>query len=188
MGTIAVIRWNGQVRLNTKSRYRRWVGKGKKLFEVQGPVNYLVLDFVPFRGMRPLALVRPARGESPRVTLRLYLEVNMKKRQPASDKAPSRHLASLSSHRLEGWIPLVEHCALLQYDEGEPRKPGKFFVETQGTAWKVTVKDPDTATQFAVIAPTLPEALDAASLLLACDDAPWEPDTWALDRAKKSKK
>ena len=158
------------------------------MFEVVGPKTTILLDYRRFQGMCVLALRRRTWEPGQDPTMHRFEDVYVKKRVAAGEKAAARHLASLSSERFEQWAALIEHCALLQYDEGDPRKPGKFFVEVQGMGWKVTVKDPDTATQFSVVAPTIGSALDAASLLLACDDAPWEPDVWAIERTKKSKK
>lgn len=112
----------------------------------------------------------------------------MKKRPPAGAPTQVRALASLDAQGIPDLSPVVEHCALLQYDEGEPRKGGKFFVECKGAAWTVTVKDPDTCTQFVAVGTTMLKALETAALLLSCDDAPWEPDVWALERAPKKKK
>jgi hypothetical protein len=87
------------------------------------------------------------------------------------------------------YMPIVEHCGMLQYEDGEPRQPGWFTVRTNGAAWQCVVKDPDSASSFTTTAQTLDEALSTAALLLGCEEAPWEPDQWlAASRAKKGKK
>jgi hypothetical protein len=113
-------------------------------------------------------------------------DMGIKKRE---NKAKDlKHLAAVETTIFTDRLSLVEHCALLQYEDGSPRQPGWFTVKTQGAAWVVQVKDPDTLSSFSAVAPTLDQALDTASLLLACDDAPWEADRWLADAASRAKK
>jgi len=100
---------------------------------------------------------------------------------PAGDGA--RHIAAVETEILKGLMPLVEHCALVRYDDGDPRSPGWLTIKTIGAAWCVQVKDPDSCNSFQFVSDTLDHALEGAALLLACDDAPWQPDAWL----KKSK-
>jgi hypothetical protein len=82
--------------------------------------------------------------------------------------------------------PLVAHVATTRYEDGEARLPGWFTVASAGASYRVTVKDPDSCASFAVLAPTLDEALTMAALLLESDDAPWEHDQW-LSKGRKKK-
>lgn len=107
----------------------------------------------------------------------------MKKRAAKTEGADVRHVAALETNILRDLLPLVEHCAVKKYDDGDPREPGWIQVRTQGAAWSVTVKDPDTCTSFQAVADTLDKALETAALLLSCDDAPWERDIW-LEQSK----
>jgi len=77
---------------------------------------------------------------------------------------------------------------LMQYEDGTPRVPGWITIKTQGAAWQVQVKDPDSCSSFAAVGPTLDQAIETAALLLACDDAPWEADKWLADAANRAKK
>lgn len=99
-----------------------------------------------------------------------------------------KHLAALETVLFGDRLSLVEHMALLQYEDGTPRLPGWITMKTQGAAWQVQVKDPDSCSSFAAVAPTLDGAIDTACLLLACDDAPWEADKWLTDALARSKK
>lgn len=100
-----------------------------------------------------------------------------------------QHLASVECDLFTQHMSLVEHCALRKYDDGTDREPGWFTVKVTGAAWVVQVKDPDSCTSFSAVADTLDKALDTAALLLACDEAPWEHDTWlAKSKADKKKK
>lgn len=127
----------------------------------------------------------PLLGHVP-VTVMEYPEMGIKKRE---NKAKDlKHLAGLETTLFSDRLSLVEHCALLQYEDGSPRVPGWITIKTQGAAWVVQVKDPDSLSSFSSVAPSLDSALDTAALLLACDDAPWEADRWLADAASRAKK
>lgn len=112
----------------------------------------------------------------------------MKKRQAAAAAEGAKHLAPVESNLFNGLLPLVEHCAVRRYDDGDAREPGWFTVKTQGAAWCVQVKDPDGCVSFTAIGETLDKALETAALLLSCDEAPWEPDSFlAASKARKKK-
>lgn len=171
-----------------KVRKKRWIGPKGCDFTIIGPRVRVVLRYRRYRGLQVLGISRQTRAGSRWFSVRQFEELGVKKRKPAAEAPQVKHLAAMESNLLAPVQALIEHCALLQYDEGEPRKPGKFFVETVGTAWKITIKDPDTCTQFSVVGETFDKAAESAALLLACEDAPWEPDVWALERAPKKKK
>jgi len=111
-----------------------------------------------------------------------------KKVSKVSDTGGAKHLAAMETVRFADLLPLVEHCAMRQYDDGDPREPGWVTIKTQGAAWCVQVKDPDAAVSFTAVAETLDKALETAALLLACDDAPWEQDRWLAQQRASGKK
>lgn len=112
----------------------------------------------------------------------------MKKRIAKSVLGDAKHLAPVESEILSSLMPLIEHCAVRKYDDGDPREPGWFTVKTQGAAWIVQVKDPDGCCSFQAVGETLDKALQTASLLLSCDDAPWEPDSFLAASAARRKR
>jgi len=77
---------------------------------------------------------------------------------------------------------------MLQYEDGEPRVPGWFTVKTMGAGWVVQVKDPDSCCSFSVVGRTIDEAFATAALLLGCEEAPWEPDSFLAASAARNKK
>lgn len=111
----------------------------------------------------------------------------MKKKLGKLDDKQTKHLAALESTILGGLLPLIEHCAVRQYDDGDSRETGWFTVKTTGAAWVIQVKDPDSGCSFSAVADTVDKALETAALLLSCDDAPWEPDQWLQRNGKKKK-
>jgi len=113
----------------------------------------------------------------------------MKKRGVKPLGEATKHLAPMETEILKDHMPLVEHMAVRQYDDGEAREPGWITIKTQGAAWCVQVKDPDGACSFTAVGKTLDDALETATLLLGCDEAPWEPDQWlAASQSRKKKK
>jgi hypothetical protein len=104
------------------------------------------------------------------------------------DRASVKHLAPLETELFRELMPLVEHCGMLQYEDGSPRTPGYFTVRTNGSAWIVSVKDPDSANSFPTVGKTLDEALTTAALLLGCEEAPWEPDVYLQATQRKANK
>lgn len=170
------------------SRPRRWLPRGRSRFWVYfGRYKFgLTASFGRgiqvcerwFRGATtPVELVPHLRWEKP----------NMRRRQANPVTGDQRHLAAVETTHLRDLMPLVEHCCIRKYDDGEPREVGWFTVKTMGAAWVVQVKDPDSCTSFSAIGDSIDKALETAALLLAAEEAPWEPDTF-LQAAKARKK
>lgn len=108
----------------------------------------------------------------------------MKKKTAPPPERTARHVAPVETDLLRTCMPLVEHMAVVKYDDNDPREPGWITIRTQGAAWAVVVKDPDSGNSFTSVAQTLDQALETAALLLSCDEAPWAPDAY-LKRQKK---
>ncbi len=112
----------------------------------------------------------------------------MKKKTGKVSAGDGKYLAPVETELLKDLMPLVEHCCCRAYDDGDPREPGWLTVKTQGSAWCVQVKDPDSCMSFTAVGSTLDKALETAALLLGCDEAPWEPDTWLAQGAARKRK
>lgn len=108
----------------------------------------------------------------------------VKKKNAAKPESLARHVAPVETNLFAGIMPLVEHMAVTKYDDNDSREPGWLTIRTQGSAWAVVVKDPDSGNSFTSVAETLDKALETAALLLSCDEAPWAPDAY-LKRTKK---
>jgi len=112
----------------------------------------------------------------------------MKKKAAKGGAENVKHLAPVETKIFGELLSLVEHCAIRQYDDGDTREPGWITIKTQGAAWVVQVKDPDSAASFTALGSSLDQALETAALMLSCDEAPWEPDTFlAAAKARKKK-
>lgn len=119
-----------------------------------------------------------------------YSEVlGMKRKRAVTEEAGGVSAASVATTMLGKHQGLIEHMAVRRYDDGQPRTPGRMMLETVGSMWKLTLKDPDTRQQLFVLAATIDDAITMAALLCEAEDAPWEPDPWAKDLGpKKSRK
>lgn len=114
---------------------------------------------------------------------------SMKKKLKATEGEAARHLAAVETQIFHQLMALVEHCCVRKYDDGDVRETGWFTVKTQGAAWMVQVKDPDACVSFTAVGDTLDKAIETANLLLSCDEAPWEPDSFLMRmKAEKKKK
>lgn len=83
---------------------------------------------------------------------------------------------------------IILHLATTKWDDGTPRKPGRMTVETRGALWQVQLSDLDACAVLRVNGPTLPEALQAANLLLESPDTLWEPAPWLQESKVKGKR
>lgn len=117
-------------------------------------------------------------GESlPRV-LRQREWPDMKKLK-REDVGSVKHLAAMETELFREHMAIVEFLALMQYEDGTPRAPGRLVVETRGAGWALLLKDPDSQLQLKAVGITLDDALDALQVHLGSDNAPWELDPWA---------
>lgn len=118
------------------------------------------------------------------------LERTLVKRKRQGDAAlPNvKHLAALESNVLGKLLPIIEHCAVTQYEDGTPRKPGWITVKTMGSSWVLEAKDPDSCSRLTVVQTTLDDALALLSVTLESEEAPWEPDPWLKKQQTEASK
>lgn len=105
-------------------------------------------------------------------------------RQQASQGRAS-HLAAVESNILTAFPNLVAHACVTRYEDGTSRRPGWWTVRTQGAAWIISVKDPDSGCGLQATGQSLDDALALAELLLGAEDAPWESDPFLKQQGKK---
>lgn len=112
----------------------------------------------------------------------------MKRVAAAAGGGGEKHLVDMQTTLFRGHLALLEHLAFLRYDDDTEREPGWLTLATRGAAWRLTVKDPDSACSFSTVAATVDQAWDTACLMLACGEAPWERDPFLAGQQKKKKK
>lgn len=177
-------------RLSPCRRGGRLLPRGRGYFYVLVGRKKMVVDFEPFRGMcvrwigprdHVFHFTETALG-------RHYERPSMKRKGVPAEATMANHLAAVESNYFSQLMALVEHCAVTKYDDGESRLPGWFTVKTQGSAWVVQVKDPDSCCSATFVGETLDKALETAVLLLGCDSAPWEADSFLAQAKARRKK
>jgi len=168
-------------------RVRCWTRRRKTWYDLQVGRYAMLVAYIPFRGFFLRTLRR--RGASLLQVLHVWPmpELSMKRvnSQKQGPQGGATHLAAVESGVFAKLMSLVAHCCTVKYDDGEPRRPGWFTVKTQGAAWTVQVKDPDSCSQLQATAQSLDDALALADLLLGSEEAPWEPDPFLKRTQKK---
>lgn len=112
----------------------------------------------------------------------------MRKKTVAAADDGRQHIAAMETEVLRDHLAVIEHLAVIRYEDGQPRQPGYITLRTQGQAWVVDVKDPDSCCSFRLLATTVDELLESLQELLGADQAPWEPDPWLKSAATKGRK
>lgn len=147
------------------------------------------LTSVPWVGMAVTALWNESRGSRfQRPPDQRWELPEVKKKSSVAAGSPDRHLAALESSLFAQHLPLLEHCAVVRYDDGDPRVTGWLRLGVLGGAWTLDVKDPDTEMSFRLVDQSVDKLFDAAALLLACDEAPFQADPYLKGRNGKKKK
>jgi len=167
----------------------QWASSRAGFFFVKIGLSRFLLTSKPYSGMCVTARWRrypDGREHPPADVVTEFPSMAIKKRE--SKAKDIKHLAPVESQVFEGLLSLVEHMCMMQYEDGSPRVPGWITVKSQGAAWAVQIKDPDSCSSFTAVGATLDAALETAALLLSCDDAPWEADKWLAESQRRSMK
>lgn len=167
----------------------RLLPRGSGWFWYRDRCGWSCYTFAPFRGLFRCWRGPFKVGDFPRPGDPALKRVpDVKKKVAAASGPGERHLAPVESEILRDFLSIIEHCAVVQYDDGDPRQPGWITVRTQGRAWVADVKDPDSGCSFRLLATTFDELLESLQELLSCDQAPWEPDHYLKSKAKQPRK
>jgi len=83
------------------------------------------------------------------------------------------HTAPIETTMWRDALPLVEHMARNEVNDGMPRTPGSVIITTLGSAWIVTLVDPDRKQHITVPSVSLDHALMTAAELLRGEAPPW---------------
>jgi len=140
----------------------------------------------PRRAVR-LVWVGPLRRRHTVTWPEMQREMSVKRRK-ASEATTANHSAAMETEMFGEHLPLLEHCCMTRYEDGTVRRVGWLSIQTVGSEWVVTAKDPDGAVSLTVRAATLDAALDDMAVWLSSDEAPWTPDPWLAARKPRSKK
>lgn len=168
----------------------RWTPKVSFLLTVRWPGHVLEVWYTPRRGYHPYRLLRAEGGAEHAIAHFPRLDFRKMKKRKIGEGAgtTASHLAAMETTLFDKHPNIVKHLALTKYEDGSPRTPGKMMLGTLGTAYVVTWKEPDAFAELPVTAANLDDAFALSDLLLGSDDAPWQVDKFAMQRAPKQKK
>lgn len=168
-------------------RPRCWMPRQRcEYFLYVGGWEYSI-KFVPNKG-RWCSGVRPRGTFGPFAPLWLAEGEPMERRKIKGGGAGgggASHLAAVETVTLDKFPRLVEHLTVTRYSDGEPRQPGLLMVDVQGATWRIRLTEPDAPARLTCLGETVDDAFALAELHLASQEAPWEPDTYAMSRKKK---
>lgn len=176
-------RWFGRKRGGLSKEWTRrcvWIGAIR-----------ITLDMRVKDGYVPVAVKREGSAEREVwsvIAFKAARRRKVKKKIALSPAEVKRHLAPMETEVLREFMPIIEHLAITQYDDKDVRQVGRMTLQTKGSVWQVILKDPDSCQEMVVNGQTLDEVLALTARLVSSEEAPWQPDVWAMQQKKKSKK
>jgi hypothetical protein len=99
-------------------------------------------------------------------------------------------LPSLSAESVI-WKKLPRLCEFLTanvYEDGSPRAPGRLWLDQDGIGFTLTLFEPSAFARVRLRAATLDDVMTLANTHLGMENAPWEADQYARDKAQQKKK
>jgi hypothetical protein len=117
-------------------------------------------------------------------------ESRMKKPQVSAvaPEQPPEEYKPYESVTFKKFPRLVAFLADQWYDNGEPRKRGSLWIDSEGSFWKAMIKEPSLFLCARIRAASLEDLLKALETFLGLDSPPWEPDQYALEKTTGKKK
>jgi len=186
MPTLSDVHWTGSVGRIRRGGVRLPKG-ASKFWIVKGDEKFLV-DFIPYKGYAVVGLApRHFAYVGTADFMYQWERASMKKKAPSSGGSGARHMAAMETALFAQHLPILEHLAITSYEDGDPRTTGYITLSTRGAAWHVAVKDPDSMMSFNLTSMAFDKLLDDLALILGCEEAPWEPDSWLQRNGKKKK-
>jgi len=166
----------------------RWLPRRGAEFFVRTAHDTRGLTARPFVGMCLTALWYHARGtragRSPDVQWRFP---DVKKPNMGKGASDARHLAAMETALFAQHLPVLEHMAVVRYDDGDARQPGWIRLGTLGSAWTMDVKDPQSEMAFRLVDQSVDTLWNTAALLLGCEEAPWVRDPYLAPKGRQKK-
>jgi hypothetical protein len=105
----------------------------------------------------------------------------------AEDVSKLPPLSAESAH-LKKVPRLCEFLTAVVYEDGSPRVPGRLWWDQDGLAFTMTLFEASSFARVRLRAATIDDLLVLANTHLAMENAPWEADQYARDKATAKKK
>jgi len=170
-------------------RVGRWLPRRVVKYWYQVGDRYLCVVWQPRRGLFPLSLSRVIGGVMRAVSEFADLrDERMKRFAVAGGEGVAAAPLSSESKVLVKFPRLRDFLTATTYDDGTPRSPGRLWIENDGLSFVVTLFEPSAFLRVRLRAITFDDGMTLAETHLGMENAPWEVDTWARDRAQQKKK
>lgn len=147
------------------------------------------VQWQPHRGLFPLASHRVEDGDL--VLLAEYPSLwskAMKKFTVGTGDGQQLPPLSAESKLLHKLPRLRAFLTDTQYEDGSPRAPGRLWLDQDGVGFTITLFEPTAFARMRLRAATLDDVFALCDVHLGAENAPWEVDQYARDRAAGKKK
>lgn len=167
----------------------QWFPFGEKCYLWRFVKSEVVLLFKPHKGLCPLsASPVGSHGAAGRVQFVNLESVKMKKLSIGVESGAPLPPLSSESVLLKKLPRLCEFLTNTAYEDGSPRSPGRLWLDNDGIAFTITLFEPSAFARVRIRGNTLDDALTLANTHLGMENAPWEADQYARDKAAQKKK
>jgi len=170
---------------------RRWLPRRESWFYIQCRDHWILCLSWPHAGISPKGLFRLDGDELiEELTFPDLRNAAMKKFTVGLEAGKSLPPLSLESVTLKKFPLLRFFLTATTYEGGDPRQPGRLWLDNDGLAFRVTIFEPSAFAKAVLRANTLDDVFAVLEAFLASDSPPWQADEYARDRdaQKKSKK
>ncbi len=172
-------------------RPRRWLPRGEMWFYLQCRDSWLLMLNWPFAGCSTKGLYLLDGSEFVEVaTCPDLRNAKMKKISVGLEAGKTLPPLSVDSVTLKRFPLLRFFLTATTYEGGEPRAPGRLWLDNDGLAFRVTLFEPTAFAKAVLRANTLDDVFIVLEAFLAADSPPWMAAEYARERfaEKKSKK
>jgi len=170
---------------------RRWLPRGEMWFWLQCRDKWILMLNWPFAGCSTKGLYELDGSEFVEVVVCPDLRsAAMKKISVGLEPGKALPPLSVESVTLKKFPLLRFFLTATTYEGGEPRQPGRLWLDNDGLAFRITLFEPTAFAKAVLRANTLDDVFIVLEAFLASDSPPWMADEYARERAaeKKSKK
>jgi hypothetical protein len=149
----------------------------------------ITMQWLPRKGMFPLRAVTWGTGSpAPPVVFPNLRSRRMKKLSMGAEGGDKLPPLSPESTILKKMPRLCEFLTATAYEDGSARSPGRLWLEQDGFAFTITLFEPTGYARVRLRASTLDDVFNLANAHLGMENAPWEADQYARDKAAQKKK
>jgi len=172
-------------------RPNQWLPYREQMYWYRYAHLWLSFRFQPYRGLYPVASYKFVGSDL--VTINVFPDLRSKVLKKFSvgveQNSPLPPLSD-ESVVLKKFPRVCQFLTATSYDDGSPRAPGRVWIDNDGIGFTVTLMEPTAYARVRLRAATIDDTFRVMEAHLNAENAPWEVDQYARERAeqKKSKK